>query len=67
MTPWINWAADLISGMPETDKAITSGEHLYPGSSFCNYDSAHAFWHEQSANGFFEIMMLADIVYGAMK
>lgn len=66
MTPWVNWWADLISGMPETDQAVTTGEHMYPGSEFCNYDSAHSFWHEQSANGFFEIVMLADTVYGTM-
>lgn len=46
ITPVINNVATMISGMPQTDLAIDAGDHLYPGSDFCNLHSAHAFWHQ---------------------
>jgi hypothetical protein len=42
----INAFASLIDGFPQTDKAMSSGKNVYPGSTFCDADSPHALWHE---------------------
>lgn len=67
LTPHINWVASWFSGFPQTDEQMVIGKGIYPGSEFCNSDSPHALWHEQSANGFQEIMLLTDYIYGAIE
>lgn len=64
--PLNNFASNL-SGFPQTDKYVTSGKNLYPGQDKCRVSSAHALWHEESANGFLEIVLLADTVHKYTK
>lgn len=63
----INHFASELSGYPQTDKYVTSGKNLYPGQDKCKVSSAHALWHEESANGFLEIVLLADTVHKYTK
>jgi hypothetical protein len=66
-TPAVNrWASEL-SGMPETDGDVISGHHVYPGSEYCNIHSPHALWHQQSANGFLDFVMMSDYVVGLIE
>jgi len=67
LTPKINAFASKLNGFPQTDAHMASGKNIYPGSGFCDYDSPHALWHEQSANGFVELMLWADYFYGVIK
>jgi hypothetical protein len=66
LTPKVNSFASSMNGFPQTDKAMASGKGVYPGSDFCDFDSPHALWHEQSANGFVELMLWSDYFYGAI-
>lgn len=66
-TPHINWFASILSGFPQTDENMVTGEWIYPGSKFCNADSPHALWHEQTANGFLEVILLIDLIYGKIE
>lgn len=61
MLDW-NDLANRISGTPQTDDNVTTATNVYPGDSKCRGDSAHALWHEESANGLLEIVFLADFV-----
>ena len=67
LTPYVNSLASKINGFPQTESTMASGQNIYPGSTFCDKDSPHALWHEQSANGFVELMLWADFYYGVLK
>ena len=67
LTPHINWWASLLSGMPQTDEQMVIGKGTYPGAEYCNADSPHALWHDQTANGFLEVMLLTDYMYGVIE
>ena len=62
----MNWFASLLTGFAQTDEAMATSHNVYPGSKKCDVDSPHALWHEESANGFVEIILLADYVYGSI-
>lgn len=64
VTPAINALATFISGIPQTDLSVVAGQHIYPGSDYCNAHSPHALWHQQTAVGFFDLIMMADFVVG---
>merc|ERR1711918_222928 len=63
LTPHINFFASMLSMFPQ-DETMLIGRGAYPGSSYCNWHSPHALWHEQSANGFLEVIFLADYLTG---
>jgi hypothetical protein len=65
--PYINGVFSKISGFPQTDSYVTAAENVYPGDKQCKVYSPHAVWHEQSANGFVEVIMLADYVNGVLS
>ena len=62
-TEAINAFASNLSGFPQTDKAVVEGKNLYPGQAMCRQTSAHSLWHEESANGFLEIALIADTMH----
>lgn len=66
MPDW-NDLANRISGTPQTDDNVTTATNVYPGDSQCRGSSAHALWHEESANGLLEIVFLADFVNSILK
>jgi phosphoribosyl 1,2-cyclic phosphodiesterase len=61
MIPWNRWSSDL-SGIPQTDEAVITSIDLYPGVQFCRNYSPHSLWHEESANGLLELVLMADSV-----
>ena len=65
-TPLINDIASAMTGFPQTDRVMASGKKIYPGSEHCDVYSPHALWHEESANGFLEIVLLTDYVVGLL-
>lgn len=64
--PFINWFGSRLTGYPQTDEAMATSSHVYPGSDSCNLSSPHAFWHEQSAHAFTEIILFLDDLYGSI-
>ena len=60
LMPWINARADALSGFVPSEKAIREAEDVYPGDSYCRTHQAHALWHEESANGLLDVILLAD-------
>lgn len=63
----VNMIADTISDLPQTDVGVQFGQGVYPGDSTCRYEQGHSIWHEMSANGLLEIVMLVDYVNYAIK
>lgn len=59
--------ANSLSGFVNTDPSTDNGKNLYPGQETCSVSSPHALWHQQSATGFLEIALLADVVNGYTK
>ena len=58
--PIFNEISNMVSGITQTDPQVGSSYDLYPGHSTCKYSSPHALWHEESANGFVELLFIAD-------
>jgi len=59
--PVYNWSASLLGGVKDTDLSTQTGKDVYPGASqMCRTWSPHAIWHEQSANGFIDLLILVD-------
>ena len=67
LMPFINGVASRISQFPQTDKNVTSSKGVYPGDDKCRPYSPHAVWHEESANGFLEIVLLSDVINGILN
>jgi len=67
LMPYINGLASKISGFPQTDEDMNSSKNMYPGDDHCRSYSPHAVWHEEAANGFLEIIMLADAINGVLS
>ena len=65
MPAWNKLASD-ISGVPQLDENVNQSMDVYPGDFKCRGYSPHALWHEESANGLFEIAMLADYFNGVV-
>ena len=62
ITPVANLFGYLLHGTKDpVDKPYNEKEN-YPGGSYCNKNSPHALWHQESAYGQFHFAVLADIV-----
>lgn len=66
LMPFVNGVASKVSGFPQTDKYVTSSKDVYPGDDKCRSYSPHAVWHEESGNGFLEIVLLSDFINGVL-
>jgi hypothetical protein len=66
LTPAVVGLGSFISGIPQTDKDVVYSKNVYPGEAKCNLEQAHSIWHEVSANGLVEIIMMTDYVNGLM-
>jgi len=62
LLPYVNRLADHISGIPQTDAAVSSSKNVYPGDSTCRSAQAHSIWHEESSSGLLELVFLADFL-----
>jgi len=62
LMPGFNAMASSVSGFPQTDEAVVSGVNVFPGDKQCRSYSPHAIWHEESANGFLELIFVADYI-----
>ena len=62
LLPHFNFFANLISGILNTDLAVNTAIDVYPGDLICRYQQAHSIWHEESANGLLELVILADYI-----
>merc|ERR1712050_785142 len=60
LMPDLNALADWISGFDNLPP-VRDGDDIYPGSRWCRpADTAHAKWHEESANFFVDVLLAAD-------
>jgi len=62
---WNKLASDL-SGVPQLDEYVNQSMDVYPGDSKCRGYSPHALWHEESASGLLELVLLADYINGVV-
>ena len=60
LLPLYNKISSDISGFPQLDDYINESMDVYPGDYKCRGYSPHALWHEESANGLWELTMLTD-------
>lgn len=51
-----------MTGFKQTSQELNLSYDLYPGHRYCKYDMAHAFWHEQSANGLVDLLYVCDYI-----
>jgi len=66
LLPSWNKLATEISGRPVLDDYVNQGMDVYPGDDKCRGYSPHALWHEESANGLLEVVLLADYFNGVV-
>ena len=66
VTPEIEHLGSLLDGFPQTSDYVVQGKSLYPGSHHCDRTSPHALWHQSSADGLFDLVLLCDYVYGLL-
>lgn len=64
ITPAINGLASYLDGIYSTDADVVFGTEIYPGARYCNTNSPHSLWHQQSADCFFDLVMVFDKLYG---
>lgn len=67
VTPLINDIGNLLSGFPQTDIYMKEGKDVYPGWRTCNVHSPHALWHQESADGLADLILLVDYLVGLIK
>jgi hypothetical protein len=48
------------SGYPITDEDFQNAVNVYPGEGKCRVEQPHSKWHEASANGLLDLLLLAD-------
>lgn len=61
--PYFNRISNLIGGFTESnDENINSAKGVYPGDVQCRGYSPHALWHEEGAQGFYELVLVTDYV-----
>lgn len=65
--PHVNGFASSLAGMPETDPDVVAARNMYPGAEYCNINSPHSLWHQQTGIGFFDFVMLGDFILGLIK
>ena len=59
--PYVNMLCNAMTGFKHADPAIQSCKNVYPGDAACRVGSSpHTKWHEQAANGVYDLMKLAD-------
>lgn len=64
ITPEINKIASRLDGVYNTEADVVFGTEIYPGARYCNTHSPHSLWHQQSADCFFDLVMVFDKLYG---
>lgn len=62
MMPYINQVADKLTGFSQTDQAVLDSVNVYPGDTKCRAYTPHSIWHEESGNGFLELVFTADYI-----
>ena len=66
VTPELNRLASYLDGIYNTEADVVFNTEIYPGARYCNAQSAHALWHQQSANGLFDLILVMDKLYGLL-
>lgn len=62
LMPFVNELARAISGYNYVDESVQRCENVYPGDDLCRPLQPHSKWHEISAIGLFDLMVLCDEV-----
>ena len=60
--PWANAVSDALSGFAVTDYNVPASSGVYPGEEKCKWEQAHSIWHEMSANGFMDLVLMCDYI-----
>ncbi|CAB9504992.1 expressed unknown protein [Seminavis robusta] len=66
-TPSVDFLINILTGFGNPTKYTYNSEEAYPGASFCNRDSPHALWHQESADALPEIAFAADKLYRVLQ
>ncbi|CAB9508286.1 expressed unknown protein [Seminavis robusta] len=67
-TPYVDFFVNLLTGFGNPTKYIYKNkEEAYPGASFCNRDSPHSLWHQQSADAIAELAYLGDRLFKVLE
>lgn len=67
VSPVLNVVFTFLNGFWDRSTYTVTGRNLYPGDEQCNVLSPHAFWHQQSAEGFVDIIFISDYLATAIN
>jgi len=66
--PYVNMLCNALNGFKHSDHEVQSCKNVYPGDDTCRTGpSPHAKWHEMSANGLLDLILLADDINGMLS
>ena len=67
LSPWVMGVGSAIDRIPQTSEYMITGEHVYPGWEYCNIHSDHSLWHQLSADGLTDLVLVIDYVQGKLS
>jgi len=68
LMPFVFQASDFLTGFKNSDTIVARcDDGVYPGAAWCRPLIPHAKWHESTANGFFDLFLLAEYLGGVYK
>lgn len=66
--PFVFQASDFLTGFKNSDSVVAHcDDAVYPGAAWCRPRIPHAKWHESTANGFFDLFLLAEYLGDVYK
>lgn len=66
--PYVFQASGFLTGFKNSDSAVAHcDDSVYPGAAWCRPRIPHAKWHESTANGFFDLLLLAEYLGDVYK